>query len=71
MTTFGKEIKKARAMLGIKQKDLEALTGIKQKYLSRIETDKADPGLRIVLRIARVLHINMQLLVEQEQQEAG
>jgi len=66
MTTFGREIKKARASLGMKQKDLQELTGITQKYLSRIETDKADPGLSVVVRIAKALHMSLEPLLREE-----
>lgn len=62
MTTLGREIKKARASLGMKQKELQALTGLTQKYLSRIETDKADPSFAVVIRIARVLGMSLDQL---------
>jgi predicted transcriptional regulator len=64
MITLGREMKKARAGLGMKQKDLHALTGISLKYLSRIENDKADPGWGTVLRIACALQLNLQAFVQ-------
>jgi predicted transcriptional regulator len=66
MRTLGREMKKARAGLGLKQKDLQAITGISQKYLSRIENDRADPGWSLVRRIACALQLNLQALVQQE-----
>jgi transcriptional regulator with XRE-family HTH domain len=63
MTTLGREIKKARAEQGLKQKDLHALTGITQKYLSRIENDKADPSFSLVVRIAQALNMPLDPLL--------
>ena len=61
--TLVREMKKARAILGLKQKDLQAITGISQKYLSRIENDRADPGWKTVLSIARALNISLDQFV--------
>jgi predicted transcriptional regulator len=66
MLTLGREMKKARAGLGLKQKDLQEMTGISQKYLSRIENDKADPGWHMVMRIACALDLNLQAFVQKE-----
>jgi predicted transcriptional regulator len=63
MPTLGREMKKARAGLGLKQKDLQEITGISQKYLSRIENDKADPGWSLVRRIADALQLDLQAFV--------
>src|SRR5262245_25317846 len=64
MTTLGREIKKARTALGWRQHQLQAATGISQKYLSRIETDHVDPSWSFVLRIARVLNLELRALYE-------
>ena len=64
MTTLGREIKKARAALGWRQHQLQAATGISQKYLSRIENDHVDPSWSFVLKIARVLNMDLRVLYE-------
>jgi predicted transcriptional regulator len=66
MIMLGREMKKARAGLGMKQKDLQEATGISQKYLSRIENDRADPGWNTVIRIARALQLNLQAFVHKD-----
>ena len=62
MTTLGREIKKARTALGWRQHQLQAATGISQKYLSRIENDHVDPSWSFVLKIARVLNMELRAL---------
>lgn len=62
MATLGQEIKKARAELGWKQQDLRAATGLSQKYLSEVETDKVDPRVSVVRRIARALGVSLDQL---------
>ena len=66
MTTLGREIKKARAALGWRQHRLQEATGISQKYLSRIENDHVDPSWSFVLKIARVLNMDLRALYEAE-----
>lgn len=60
--SLGKEIVKARADRGWKQKDLREATGLSQKYLSDIERDQVDPRFSIVGRIARALGISLDRL---------
>jgi transcriptional regulator with XRE-family HTH domain len=64
MTTLGREIKKARAVLGWRQNKLQEATGISQKYLSRIENDHVDPSWSFVLKIARALNMDLRALYE-------
>ena len=70
-TGLGVLIVQARRARGLQQQELATITGISQKYLSRVENDKADPGLRIVLTIARVLHLNLNLLLGCEDTQEG
>src|SRR5262252_10223102 len=62
--TLGREIKRARAVRGWKQLQLHEATGISQKYLSRIENDKADPSWSTVCKIAQVLPLDLQSVIE-------
>jgi putative transcriptional regulator len=71
MATLGREIKKARAELGWQQKDLQVATGISQKYLSRVENDKVDPRLSMVLRIAHALGMDMNALLMHQTPEVS
>ena len=62
--TLGREIKRARAVRGWKQLQLHEATGISQKYLSRIENDKADPSWSTVRKIAQVLPLDLQGVIQ-------
>ena len=62
--TLGREIKRARAVHGWKQLQLHEATGISQKYLSRIENDKADPSWSTVRKIAQVLPLDLQSVIQ-------
>jgi DNA-binding XRE family transcriptional regulator len=66
VTGFGMLVKQARKAMGWKQQDLREATGITQKYLSRIETDKADPGWSVVVRIAKALHMSLEPLLRED-----
>lgn len=64
--SLGREIKKARANKGWKQKDLRDSTGLSQKYLSEVELDKVDPRISIVQRIAEALGVSIDRLTRKE-----
>ena len=68
MRTLGREIKKVRIDKGWKQKDLRDATGLSQKYLSEIETDRVDPRISIVKRIAQALGVSIDRLTQEERE---
>jgi transcriptional regulator with XRE-family HTH domain len=56
--SLGTAIKKARIDKQWKQKDLVAATKLSQQYLSEIESDKVDPRVSILLRVACALGVS-------------
>jgi DNA-binding XRE family transcriptional regulator len=70
-TGLGPAIAQARKALGLKQQDLQHMTGISQKYLSKIENERADPGWKTVIRIARALQLNLQAFVHKDTCDAS
>lgn len=55
---LGREIRRRRQSLGLTLAQLEERTGIGANYIGTIETGKRDPGLSVVLRIARGLDVD-------------
>lgn len=70
MMSLGREIKKARADKGWKQKDLQEKTRLSQKYLSEIENDLVDPRFSIVQRIADALDVSLDQLAKRPERSA-
>jgi len=56
--SLGAAIKKARIDKQWKQKDLVEATKLSQQYLSEIESDKVDPRVSILLRVASALGVS-------------
>jgi transcriptional regulator with XRE-family HTH domain len=65
--SLGTAIKKARIDKRWKQKDLQEATQLSQKYLSEVESDKVDPRVSIVMRIAHALDVSPNVLLEWEE----
>jgi putative transcriptional regulator len=72
MTRLGKEIRKARIDKDLSQSDLEALTGIAFRHLSAIERGSIDPRWSTVLKLARALDLNLDVVaLETERDEVA
>ncbi|HEX5744087.1 MAG TPA: helix-turn-helix transcriptional regulator [Candidatus Saccharimonadales bacterium] len=56
---FRMQLSRARYRKGLSQSELAARTGIRQSDISRIENGKANPGLTVLLRIAKALDANL------------
>jgi len=62
---LGAEIRKARIDKGWQQQDLQKATLISQTYLSKIELDKVDPSISVVVRIAKALNVSIDHLTKE------
>ena len=60
--TIGTLIREARKAAGWSQQELVKHAAISQQYLSNIENDHVDVSLRIVLRIAKELDLDLNQL---------
>lgn len=54
---IGKNIKLFRVNAGIKQKDLAQRIGIKESYMSSVESERKEPSLSLLKKIADELGI--------------
>ncbi len=61
VSEVGKQIKERRDTLGITQPDLAEMAGISVNTLYKIETGQANPSLKVVNKIARVLGLELRL----------
>lgn len=60
---MGKEIKKRRIELGIKQKELAEAVGVTQQHLGNLENGRCkNPRRDLMLAIAKVLETDVQTL---------
>jgi transcriptional regulator with XRE-family HTH domain len=60
----GRRIRYLRTKLGMSQEQLAGQAGLSRVGLSNIETGKAEPGLRTIGDLARVLGIKASELLE-------
>lgn len=61
---IGKQIKERRKILRITQSDLAELSGISINTLYKIERGQANPTLKLLNQIAKVLGMEFKLLVK-------
>ena len=57
LVALGGAIRRSRQERGISQEELAARSGIDRTYMSSIERGAQNPGVLIVLRIARAMEI--------------
>jgi len=55
--TLGKGIKTIRTALGVKQGVLAKRVGVSQNYLSLLESDKREPSVSFLRRMAKALDV--------------
>jgi len=61
---FGKEVKLARARLGISQETLGGMADLHRTYVSDIERGSRNPTLSVMVRLADALGLRLSTLVE-------
>ena len=54
---LGEYLKKYRLKHNLKQSEMAEMIGTSQSYYSRIETEKAQPDINIIRKIAKALHV--------------
>ncbi len=66
ISNLGETIRKLRLSKGMEQSELAHRTGITQGHLSKIETGKANPSLKALKKIIRVLDIDETLFLSKK-----
>ncbi|QEH69759.1 helix-turn-helix domain-containing protein [Cellulosilyticum sp. WCF-2] len=64
--TIGQKIKKLRENKGLSQKALGELAGISDSIISAYEKDRKKPGRDTVIKLAAVLNVDVNYLVNDE-----
>lgn len=64
LKNLGKKIRKARELRGYTQEEFSQLCGFSRSYYTEIETGKRNISFLNLLRIRRVLKININNLIE-------
>jgi transcriptional regulator with XRE-family HTH domain len=59
----GKIIKQLRKQKKLRQNELAKLAGISNTYLSDIEVGRTNPSLKTLISIARVLEVDINILI--------
>jgi len=67
MKEIGKHLKERRNQLGITQLDLADLAGISANTLYKIERGQANPTLKVLIKLADVLGMDLKLEVKRIQ----
>ena len=56
-------IRAERARINMKQDKLAELAGVSTEYISRIENEKVCPTILVVANIAKVLNVDLNILL--------
>jgi transcriptional regulator with XRE-family HTH domain len=58
LKTFGKRVRALRKARGWTQEELAEAGSLHENYVSRLETGEQEPGLFVILRLARAFDVN-------------
>lgn len=61
---LGSKICRARKLRGLTQEDLAMFASVDRTYIARIETGRANPSMRVLNKIARVLKLKVFTLID-------
>ena len=61
---YGELIKKRRTVLSLKQQDLSDYTGLSLRIIKSIESEKGNPSLKTLEKIAEVLGLELIMRVK-------
>ena len=64
VSEIGNKIKERRDVLGITQPDVAEMAGISVNTLYKIETGQANPTVRVLNKIAKILGMELSLTVK-------
>lgn len=60
---LGETVSMLRRQRNISQEELAFVANIDRTYVSRIERGKANPSFHILTKLARTLHVSVELLI--------
>jgi transcriptional regulator with XRE-family HTH domain len=61
LRAIGEEVRRLRFDAGLSQRSVASAAGIAQSHLSRVEAGEAEPGIEVLLRVARVLGADLSV----------
>jgi transcriptional regulator with XRE-family HTH domain len=64
LAAFGRNVARLRADRGFSQDKLAEKAELDRTYLSGIERGVRNPGIKVVLKVARALHVDIASLCE-------
>jgi transcriptional regulator with XRE-family HTH domain len=65
LKTFGRSVRSLRKRRGLSQEDLAEKSGISRNYVSDIERGVRNPGLLVMVALAKALKVPLRELVEE------
>jgi transcriptional regulator with XRE-family HTH domain len=65
LKTFGRSVRSLRKRRGLSQEDLAEKSGISRNYVSDIERGVRNPGLLVMVALAKALRVSLRELVEE------
>jgi transcriptional regulator with XRE-family HTH domain len=65
LKTFGRSVRSLRKQRGLSQEDLAEKSGISRNYVSDIERGVRNPGLLVMVALAKALRVSLRELVEE------
>lgn len=61
---LGEKLSTERKRFGLSQEQLALMSAVDRTYLARIEEGKANPSVKVLNKIARVLKVRLSQLLE-------
>ncbi|MBR5498936.1 MAG: helix-turn-helix domain-containing protein [Bacteroidales bacterium] len=61
---YGELIKERRAVLGLTQQDLSDYTGLSLRIIKSVESEKGNPSLKTLEKIAEILGLELTIRVK-------
>ncbi len=65
LKTFGRSVRSLRKQRGLSQESLAEACGLSRNYISDIERGVRNPGLLVIVGIARALRVSLRELIEE------
>jgi transcriptional regulator with XRE-family HTH domain len=65
LKTFGRSVRSLRKRRGFSQEDLAEACGLSRNYISDIERGVRNPGLLVLVAMAKALKVPLQELLEE------
>jgi transcriptional regulator with XRE-family HTH domain len=65
LKTFGRSIRRLRKQRGLSQEDLAEACGLSRNYISDIERGVRNPGVLVLVALAKALKVPLRELVEE------